>query len=204
MALDTMKHIFRKGQSSDQPTFILLHGTGGDESDLFPLALRLNPNYNMLGVKGNVDENGMTRFFKRHGEGQYDWKDLEERGTELYEFLQAAAKEYDFDLENAILVSFSNGTNIAINLLLREETKFAKALLFAGLYPTHIDHVKDLSGTDIYLSMGTHDPIVPVSESERLIDLFQRSGANVTTHWTQSHGITEESLNEAVKVVNEQ
>lgn len=201
MAL-SMKHIFKKGNGEDQPTFILLHGTGGDESDLFPLALRLNQNYNMLGVKGNVDENGMTRFFKRHGEGQYDWEDLEERGTELYDFLKEAAEEYDFDLEKAILVGFSNGTNIAINLLLRDNTKFDKALLFAGLYPTQIDDVKDLSHIDIYLSMGTHDPIVPVSESERLIDLFKRSGANVTTHWTQSHGITEQSLNDADKVVN--
>lgn len=201
MAL-SMKHIFKKGNGEDQPTFILLHGTGGDESDLFPLALRLNQNYNMLGVKGNVDENGMTRFFKRHGEGQYDWEDLEERGTELYDFLKEAAEEYDFDLEKAILVGFSNGTNIAINLLLRDNTKFDKALLFAGLYPTQIDDVKDLSHMDIYLSMGTHDPIVPVSESERLIDLFKCSGANVTTHWTQSHGITEQSLNDADKVVN--
>lgn len=201
MAL-SMKHIFKKGKGEDQPTFILLHGTGGDEADLFPLALRINQNYNLLGVKGNVDENGMTRFFKRVGEGQYDWEDLEERTTELYEFLQAAAKEYNFDLEKAILVGFSNGTNIAINMLLRDETKFDKALLFAGLYPKQLDQVKDLSYMDIYLSMGTHDPMVTMDDNERLIEMFEKSGANVITHWTQTHGITDASLNDAAKVVN--
>ena len=59
-----MEHIFKQGQP-DAPTFILLHGTGGDENDLLPLAQVLNPDYNVLSIRGEVSENGMNRFFKR-------------------------------------------------------------------------------------------------------------------------------------------
>lgn len=70
-----MEHIFREGEAN-APTLILLHGTGGDESDLLPLSQLLNPKYNVLSIRGEVSENGMNRFFKRHGEGQYDIEDL--------------------------------------------------------------------------------------------------------------------------------
>ena len=33
-----MKHIFQKGKDSSKPTLLLLHGTGGNEFSLFPLA----------------------------------------------------------------------------------------------------------------------------------------------------------------------
>lgn len=54
-----MEHIFKQGEPS-QPTFVLLHGTGGDEHDLLPVAEMLDPSYNVLGVRGNVSENGRT------------------------------------------------------------------------------------------------------------------------------------------------
>lgn len=30
-----MKHIFQEGKDASKPTLLLLHGTGGDETDLF-------------------------------------------------------------------------------------------------------------------------------------------------------------------------
>lgn len=34
-----MKHIFQKGTDETKPTFLLLHGTGGNELDLLPVAV---------------------------------------------------------------------------------------------------------------------------------------------------------------------
>ena len=71
-----MEHIYRPGKDN-APTLILLHGTGGDETDLIPLGTALNPNYNLLSIRGEVNENGMNRYFKRLAEGVYDEEDLE-------------------------------------------------------------------------------------------------------------------------------
>ncbi|EGQ3421185.1 alpha/beta hydrolase [Staphylococcus pseudintermedius] len=185
-----MEHIFKQGEPS-QPTFVLLHGTGGDEHDLLPVAEMLDPSYNVLGVRGNVSENGMNRFFKRHGEGQYDVEDLKFRTTELHEFLESAANQYNFDLDKVVLVGFSNGSNIAISLMLEENMPYKKGLLFAPLYPLKVPENLDLSGKSVYLSMGKNDPIVPVSESEHVRAIFKDRGADVTEYWVNSHELTQ-------------
>src|SRR5690625_6661862 len=82
-----MKHIFKKGNNSDR-TFLLLHGTGGTENDLLPLAHMIDPDANVLSVRGNVLENGMPRFFRRLSEGVFDEEDLIYRTKELKQFLE--------------------------------------------------------------------------------------------------------------------
>jgi len=57
-----MKHIFQQGTNLQRPTLLLLHGTGGNESDLLPLAEVIDPEASVLSVRGNVLENGMPRF----------------------------------------------------------------------------------------------------------------------------------------------
>lgn len=198
-----MEHIFKEG-APNAPTFILLHGTGGDENDLLPLAQVLNPEYNVLSVRGEVSENGMNRYFKRHGEGQYDVKDLEYRTDRLITFLKEAAETYHFDLTNAVPVGFSNGSNIAISMMLHDAISFEKALLYAPLYPVDLENnSKDLSDVDVLLSMGENDPIVTVDASKNVIDIFENRGAHVTQVWVNSHELTQTGVEAGQKVLNQ-
>ena len=71
-----MKHIFQKGKDPSKPVLLLLHGTGGTETDLLPLAGHIDPEASVLSVRGNVLENGMPRFFRRLAEGVFDEEDL--------------------------------------------------------------------------------------------------------------------------------
>src|SRR5699024_3624544 len=174
--------------------FVSLHGTGGTEMDLLPLASALNPEYNVLSIRGNVKENGMNRYFRRLGEGNYDWEDLEFRSKELYEFIAKKAQEYDFKLEDVIFVGFSNGSNIVIQLMLQREGKCKKAMLFAPLYPTDLESKHDFSDVKVFPSLGNGDPIVPESESERVIKLFEDRNADVTTVWVNGHTLPQEAL----------
>ena len=112
-----MEYIFKPGIKG-KPVFVLLHGTGGDERDLLPLAEMLDKDYGVLSVRGQEPENGMNRFFKRTGMGQYDLENLDFRGRELLDFVKEQAEKNDFNVEDAIFVGFSNGSNIAINMLL--------------------------------------------------------------------------------------
>ena len=188
-----MEHVYKENKKG-APVFVLLHGTGGTETDLLPLAQALNPEYNVLGIRGNVKENGMNRYFRRLGEGNYDWEDLEFRGNELYTFIAEKAKEYDFKLEDVIFVGFSNGSNIAIQLMLQQADKFKKAMLFAPLYPADIEVKEDFSDVNVFLSLGKADPIVPEVESERVIQLFENRNADVTHIWGKGHTLPQEAL----------
>lgn len=186
-------YIFKEGKT-EHPIFILLHGTGADEENLLPVAQFLNPEASILSIRGNVSENGMNRYFKRHGEGKYDVEDLMKRGEELAEFIEEKAKEHDFSLDNAIYVGFSNGSNIAMNMLLQRDSKVNKAMLYAPMYPIDVEEDVNLADTQIFLSMGENDPIVPVVESERVREIFKARQADVTEFWVNSHEINEASL----------
>lgn len=193
-----MEYIYNE-QTKGAPVFVLLHGTGGTERDLLSLAELLNPSYNVLVIRGNVQENGMNRYFKRYGEGQYDWEDLAFRGKELSVFIEEKSKEYGFKLEDTVLVGFSNGSNIAIQMMLEQPKVFKKAALFAPMYPADVEEKQDFTDTKIFLSLGKGDPVVPASESERVISLFTERGADVTTAWVNGHSLTQEG---AVKAKN--
>lgn len=188
-----MEHIFRKGREG-VPTLLLLHGTGGNEKDLLPLAESLNADYNVLSVRGEVSEGGMNRFFKRHGEGQYDVADLKYRTQQLIDFIKEAAGKYNFNVDDIIPVGFSNGSNIIISMMLSGKIFFKKALLYAPLYPLDIGSDYDFKGVSLLLSMGKNDPIVPVEQSERLETVFTNLGADVKTVWVNSHELTPEGI----------
>ena len=74
-----MNFIFHQGKPA-APVLVLLHGTGGDERSLLDLGHDLDPQASLLGIRGNVLENGMPRYFKRLAEGIYDEEDLMFRG----------------------------------------------------------------------------------------------------------------------------
>lgn len=185
-----MEYIYQE-KKKGAPVFILLHGTGGSETDLVPLAEVLDSEYNILGIRGNVQENGMNRYFKRHREGQYDWEDLDFRGKELYDFIVEKSKEYEFKLEDTVLVGFSNGSNIAIQMILQNPETFKKAALFAPLYPADLSERQNLSDLKVFLSLGEGDPVVPEDESKRVIELFKERDAQVTTTWVKGHNLSQ-------------
>ena len=76
-----------KGDKSLTP-LLVLHGTGGDEHDLVPLAQRIAPGRGILSVRGKSLENGMNRFFRRLADGRFDEADVRFRAGELSDFVQ--------------------------------------------------------------------------------------------------------------------
>ena len=83
----------------EQPTLLLLHGTGGDENDLLPLGRALLPGAALLSPRGAVLERGQPRFFRRLAEGVFDLEDLRVRTAELATFVREAAATYQLDAE---------------------------------------------------------------------------------------------------------
>lgn len=182
-----MKHIFNQGADQSRPTLLLLHGTGGNELDLLPLAGRIDEDASVLSVRGNVLENGMPRFFKRLAEGVFDEEDLIFRTNELNQFLYDAAKEYGFDLDNIVALGYSNGANIAASLLFHYKNALRAAILHHPMVPRRGIELPDLTGKAVFIAAGTNDPICSSAESEELQSLLEGAKANVELHW-ENHG----------------
>lgn len=195
-----MKHIFNKGQDSTKPTLLLLHGTGGNELDLLPLAGRIDDEASVLSVRGNVLENGMPRFFRRLAEGVFDIEDLIFRTNELYEFLDEAASKYGFDRDNIIAIGYSNGANIAASLLFHYQNALKGAILHHPMVPRKGIELPDLTGKSVFIAAGTNDPICSPMESAELESLLKNANAKVELHWeNRGHQLTIDEVEAAAK-----
>jgi predicted esterase len=180
------------------PTLLMLHGTGGDEQDLVPLAAELLPGAGVLSPRGKVLERGMPRFFRRLAEGVFDLDDLRLRATELADFVVAAAARYRFDPTRVVAVGLSNGANIASSLLLLRPGTIAGAVLLRAQVPIVPDPVPRHPGPRVLISNGRSDPLVSPAETERLADLLRATGADVTIAWQASgHNLTRADLTTA-------
>ena len=195
-------HEFVPGTSGR--TLLLLHGTGGNEHDLIPFGKELDPSAALLSPRGKILENGMPRFFRRLAEGVFDLEDLRTRTHELADFVIAAAERYKIDISKIVAVGYSNGANIAASLLLLRPEILRAAILFRAMVPLIPDSMPDLSSVNIWIGAGDHDPIVPPSETQRLVDLLRRAGANVTIRFTNAtHGLTDVEVRTAKRWLEE-
>lgn len=184
-------HKFVPSTGGSQLTLLLLHGTGGSESDLVHLGHELSPGAALLSPRGKVLENGMPRFFRRLGEGIFDLNDLADQTHNLAVFTREASKAYRFALGKVVAVGYSNGANIAGSTLILHPETLAGAVLIRPMVPFVPDTMPQLSRKPILILAGTRDSIVPKEETERLAGLLKRAGADLTLNWADAtHGIT--------------
>jgi predicted esterase len=161
---------------------LLLHGTGGDETDLLPLGEALAPGAGRLSPRGRVLEHGMPRFFRRLAKGVFDVPDLIARTQELAEFVRAAAAEYGFDPAAVFAVGYSNGANIAASLLLLHPGVLRGAVLFRPMVPLVPASRPRLDGIPVFVAAGQDDPVVRYGQTRQLVALLEDAGADVTVH----------------------
>lgn len=188
-----MIHIYKQGTNGR--TLLLLHGTGGDEYDLLPLAQMIDSNANVLSIRGNVLENGMSRYFRRINEGVFDEEDLLARTHELYNFIVRMSKEHNFDLAKLVGFGYSNGANILGSILFNIPNPISYVILSHPMVPIRNVVLPDLSNVEVFIGAGLNDPIVPILEAEELGELLTNANANVEYFWsTEGHRLSQKEI----------
>ncbi|MFC7052218.1 alpha/beta hydrolase [Hansschlegelia quercus] len=182
-------HVFQPATTAGLPPLLLLHGTGGDESDLIPLGQALAPGAALLSPRGQVMEGGAPRFFRRLAEGVFDEADVVRRARDLARFVGEARAVYG--IVPPIALGFSNGANIAAATLLLHPDALAGAALLRPMVPLSSPSDARLSGKPVLILSGVADPVAPPDNVARLEALLRRSGAAVTHEAIPaSHGLT--------------
>lgn len=171
-------HLAEPPADSGAPTLVMLHGTGGDERQMFAFGRELRtPGMGILAPRGKEPEHGMNRWFRRLAEGVFDEANLFERTDELADYLVEKVSG------PRIAVGFSNGANVAAAMLLRRPEVLQGAILLAPMTPFVPETLPNLMGVRVHLDCGERDPIVPKENASLLAATISRAGARISVRW---------------------
>ena len=171
-------HRFQTPAHPDGQTIVLLHGTGGNEADLMPLARRVAPNAVLLGLRGRSTESGVQRWFRSPAPMQFDQADIRFESRALEAFLVEACSAYQLDADKMTALGYSNGANLLGAALLLHPGLIRRAVLLRPAQVLQDVPEADLSGSAILIVLGEHDPYR--GNGEDLAATLRAAGANVT------------------------
>ncbi|RAJ79180.1 phospholipase/carboxylesterase [Chitinophaga dinghuensis] len=202
MDFQPMKYIWEPAVNSNGYTLLLLHGTGGDESHLLPIGARIGAGFNILSLRGNVLEHGMSRFFRRLSMGVFDEKDVHFRTHEMVHFLQELSLGLGFDPDKLIAVGYSNGANIAGATLMIYPELLAGAILFRPMQPLHgLETAFETEKSQpVLISSGKEDSTVNPDATAGYASLLEANGFKVSTVQVEAgHNLSQQDITLAGK-----
>jgi glyoxalase family protein len=175
--LDLFKHKFVDNKA--QETYILLHGTGGDESEMLELADLLGIKANLLSIRGNVSEHGMNRYFERFPDGRFNLDNIKQEAAKFKDFLAGAIKQYKLDDTKISLLGYSNGANFALSYAFLHQAEIGRIY---ALHPmaTLGNADTDLSNTEIIITYGEKDQYTSEEEVEKLKKIISAAKGKFT------------------------
>lgn len=195
-------YVFKAGNNNLAP-LLLLHSTGGDEHQLLAIADQIAPTHPILSIRGRINQQGSNRYFKLRGSGgftkaNFDLDSLNEESSWLADEIVRLAKKHEIKLQNMIALGYSNGANVAINMLLKGTYQFDKVISFHGMQLETIPQPQQVGQAKIFLSYAKNDPIIPENEFALLKADLERSGCQVASFETTSgHQLTQEEVTAA-------
>ncbi|MFQ3578165.1 MAG: alpha/beta hydrolase [Verrucomicrobiia bacterium] len=195
MSAADFQAFWHEGDGPRKQCLVLLHGTGGTEHDLVPLARALAPHASLLSPRGKVLEGNAPRFFRRFAEGILDVEDWRRRSLDLAAFIAKRCDAAGIPPDNRVALGFSNGANIAQGLLLLRPEVLGGAILIRPMLVSAGEPKLSLTGKRLLVLHGRYDPLSPPGDHGRLNSLFKELGATVESHQVEGgHGLTQRDV----------
>jgi phospholipase/carboxylesterase len=151
-------HRFHMPDDPDGSTIVLLHGSGGNEADLMPLAHRISPRATLLGVRGRSHEEGIARWFRRYTATTFDQADIRSEAEAFVAFIEGAIAGYGLDAARIAFLGFSNGANFAAAVMVLHPDTIRCAILLRAIPVLDELPKADLAGARVLMVTGSQDP----------------------------------------------
>lgn len=174
-------HAARTQGQPGAPLVFTFHGTGGDEHQFHRLGTQLIRGAHVVSPRGEVNEGGALRYFRRTGEGVYDMDDLGRRRDELIRFVEAEIARTG--ARRVVGLGYSNGANILAAMALERSDLFEEMVLLHPLIPWDPAPQPGLKGRRILVTAGERDPICPEPQTQSFLTYLEAQGASVTQAW---------------------
>ncbi|MCC5979912.1 MAG: VOC family protein [Salinarimonas sp.] len=186
-------HRFHKPDSPDGTVIFLLHGTGGTEVDLMPLAHRIAPHATLLGIRGRATEEGFNRWFRRYDAVTFDQKDIRAEAQAFAAFVEGAIQGYGLDPRKILFLGYSNGANLLAAVMLLHPQTVRRAVLLRAISVLEQPPAAALAGTQALLVTGAEDPLAPLAGP--LEDSLTANGAQIEARTIKAgHALTDADL----------
>jgi len=158
--------------------FVLLHGSGTDETTLIPLAREMAPEALLLAVRGRVPQDGGWRWFRRVTPTSFDQDSIRIEAAAFADFVTEVAARHGLDLPNTVFLGYSNGANLISSTMLLYPGLISRAALLRPMPVLDAAPAAGLSGAEILVIAGekdeTYAPFAPA-----LVRLLRGCGAQV-------------------------
>lgn len=169
---------------------MLLHGTGGNEADLMPLARRIAPRATLLGVRGRSTEEGSVRWFRRSDARTFDQQDIRNEAEAFAAFVEGATGGYGLDVGRLSFLGYSNGANLLAAAMRLHPESVRRAILLRGVEVLEDPPSPDLTAVRVLLLSGEADPFGGEAAARLELALIA-CGATVDAHTIEAgHALT--------------
>jgi phospholipase/carboxylesterase len=187
--------------SGTDSLIILLHGHGSSGEDMIALAHAWQARFPKAAF---VAPDGLQAM----GGGARRWfpvtsASLEELAAgaeaarpEIEAFIEAEGKRYGVGRARTVIVGFSQGTIVALNLAIKSQHPLAGIIGFSGLLAAASVSKATAQATPITLLHGAQDSLIPASAVSTAEAILTQAGFSVARTVSEGlgHGIDERSL----------
>ena len=191
---DSMQFRISKASDARWPPLILLHGSGGSEMDMLPLAASVAPGAAALSLRGAIPWEEGYAFFRRRPDRSLDEASLRDEAQALAGFLRQLPVSQGWT-ERPVLIGFSNGAIMAAALVLLFPELMRGAALLRPLSPFAPSAVPRLDGMPILVLDAARDERRQPQDGADQAALLSQAGAAVSHRSTASgHRLCEDDL----------
>ncbi len=192
---------------------ILLHGYGADGNDLFGIAQALAPHLPNTAFRSpNAPERCTTnpmgyQWFPiswLDGSSEQEMAEGAERAKKtLHAYLDEAMAEEGMTPDRTVIIGFSQGTMMSLDVTMRRDEAFAGLVGFSGRL---IESDAPMTcKTPVLLVHGDQDPMVPVASIHEAREALEKADVPVLWHISEGvgHGIAPDGLGLALKFIQD-
>ena len=187
--------------TDELPLVIVLHGRGADASDLADLAPYLDGEDGYRFLFPNAPKpwdagGGMTFGFTWFDNWPPEAKSFEDSRRLVLDFLKAAVRRYPTPQGKVVLIGFSQGALMALNVAFQTEVELAGVVAMSGaLHEIELDALAKKKDLPILIVHGVHDEVIPLLAAHRARRTLENHGLSPEYHeFSMGHQVTQESM----------
>ena len=205
-----IQHLFRPSTRKNQgisSALVLLHGMGGNKTDLMSLGSRLEAQFSVLSVRApmSLPEGGHSWYGVRFAPDPIIDSDQAEASRLLMiEFLSDALQRYRLEPGGVFLAGFSQGAIIAASVALTRPDLVAGLVMLSGrILPqvkTQVATHANLEGLNVFVAHGRDDQRLPLFYAHQTRDWLLDLGVNLTyKEYEEGHEIGENEYQDVAR-----